>query len=85
MIEGVVRLLFHDLLLLRRHERLLGTHPRILAIGMTKHWLDIDLVAWIVIVCAMDRYWLELEVLPGGPKEIHIGCLRRSFHLRGRR
>ena len=75
MNESVVRLLFHDLLLWRRHERLLGTHPRILAIGMTKHWLDIDLVTWIVIVRAMDWYWLELEVLPGRPKEIHIGCL----------
>ena len=64
MIEGVVRLLFHDLLLLRRHERLLGAHPRILAIGMAKHWLDIDLVAWIIIIRAMDWYRLELEVLP---------------------
>ena len=75
MIEGVVRLLFHDLLLLRRHERLLGAHPRILAIGMAKHWLDIDLVAWIIIIRAMDWYRLELEVLPGRPKEIHIGRL----------
>ena len=55
---------------------MLGAHPRILAIGMAKHWLDIDLVAWIVIVRAMDWYRLELEVLPGRPKEIHIGRLR---------
>ena len=85
MIEGLVCLLFLDLHFWRLHELLLGTYSRILAIDMTKHWLDIDLVAWLVIVCAMNWNWLELEVLPRGPKEIHIGRLRRSFHLRGRR
>ena len=85
MIKSVVRLLFHDLLLLRWHELLLGAHPCILAIDMTKHWFDIDLVSWIIIVRAMNWYRLKLEVLPGRPKEIHIRRLRRSFHLWGRR